>query len=466
MLSGNPASSSNASRYVRAALETANDQIALQAEVRRAAPNYQNMSLEYGKQQALNAEATATAASTVRQAKDDADYQLDRAKQLIKGQEIKKKRIFNRQMAGKVAAAGDLAVDAMFRKEPEAPLTVDYSEFEKILNRRRGEIEGDYREIMGEQYKPLVDPRTGQTINPDPTSQTSSTLQMPSNPSVALSKVIRGAEGTLDAGEDGYRMMFGGGFFDDMSKHPDRVISSGGYNSAAAGAYQFMPGTWEIVQKGTGVKDFSKASQEKGYRFLTKRRGVDPDKRIETKEEFAQVMHTLAPEWASLPMLNGASRYGQPVKKLDDLWGQYQTYLQEQPSKTSAPTLSGGYSPQQFRVGSTGNSTGPHLDFRVYSKSKGGYVNNPGDYTGFVTTADGRGLDQFQITSGYGMRTHPIYGDQRLHEGIDYGISDGTPLKVRGQFVERKFDPKAGYMNIYQHPDNPDLEFVLLHGKE
>ena len=119
-----------------------------------------------------------------------------------------------------------------------------------------------------------------------------------------------------------------------------------------------------------------------------------------------------------------------------------------------------------FVTGNTGASTGPHLDFRVYSKSRGGYVDNPGDYTHLVTTSDGRSVaDAFQMTSPYGMRTHPTKGGQRLHQGIDYATPSGTKLSVAGNFVERKSEPGGGgNYSIYQHPDNPDLELVLMHG--
>ena len=119
-----------------------------------------------------------------------------------------------------------------------------------------------------------------------------------------------------------------------------------------------------------------------------------------------------------------------------------------------------------FTTGNTGASTGPHLDFRVYSKSKGGYVSNPGDYSHLVTTADGKPVNQsFDMTSPYGMRTHPTKGGQRLHEGIDYATPSGTQLQVAGNFVERKSEPGGGgNYNIYQHPTNPDLELVLMHG--
>lgn len=119
-----------------------------------------------------------------------------------------------------------------------------------------------------------------------------------------------------------------------------------------------------------------------------------------------------------------------------------------------------------FVTGNTGASTGPHLDFRVYSKSQGGYVSNPGDYAHLVTTQDGKSVaDAFQVTSGYGMRDHPVHGGQKLHPAIDYATPEGTKLQVAGSFVERKSEPGGGgNYNIYQHPTNPDLELVLMHG--
>ena len=58
-------------------------------------------------------------------------------------------------------------------------------------------------------------------------------------------RVIRFAEGTERGGPDSYRVMFGGGLAPDLKRHPDKVIDGGRYKSAAAGAYQFMPFTWE-----------------------------------------------------------------------------------------------------------------------------------------------------------------------------------------------------------------------------
>jgi muramidase (phage lysozyme) len=45
-----------------------------------------------------------------------------------------------------------------------------------------------------------------------------------------LKQAISGAEGTILGGKPGYNVMFGGGKFNDFSRHPDKVIRSpGGY---------------------------------------------------------------------------------------------------------------------------------------------------------------------------------------------------------------------------------------------
>ena len=136
----------------------------------------------------------------------------------------------------------------------------------------------------------------------------------------ALLNTIRFAEGT--AGEKGYQTMFGGGTFEDMSRHPDTVIDGGRYRSAAAGAYQFMPDTYSEVSQQLGLSDFQPESQDVAALALIDRRGaLDP---FLQGDKFGAVMNRLAPEWASLPTSAGASYYGQPVKTLGDLYSYYQ----------------------------------------------------------------------------------------------------------------------------------------------
>jgi muramidase (phage lysozyme) len=141
---------------------------------------------------------------------------------------------------------------------------------------------------------------------------------------------IRLAEGTWHGGgAKGYGTMFGGGQFDWSKGHPDRVVRSGGYASAAAGAYQFMPDTWKGVTKQLGVdsRDFSPAAQDRAALQLIRNRGVDPTQSI-SRGGLAK----LAPEWASLPTAAGKSYYNQPVKRADELTRFFQGRVGANPS--------------------------------------------------------------------------------------------------------------------------------------
>ena len=136
--------------------------------------------------------------------------------------------------------------------------------------------------------------------------------------------LIAYAEGTDSSRRGGgYDVMFGGGRFQDFSKHPDVVVRTKGFpkGSAAAGRYQFMPGTYAGAQQALGLQGFGPQEQDLAAIYLMKRRGVDPTKDPITPETIAK----LAPEWASLPTLQGRSYYGQPVKSLSEL----QSFLQK-----------------------------------------------------------------------------------------------------------------------------------------
>jgi muramidase (phage lysozyme) len=81
----------------------------------------------------------------------------------------------------------------------------------------------------------------------------------------ALLNTIRFAEGTWADGHDiGYRIMFGGGLMPSLERHPDRVVRTARYASAAAGAYQFMPFTWNMVSRSLGIAAFGPQVQDQG----------------------------------------------------------------------------------------------------------------------------------------------------------------------------------------------------------
>lgn len=152
-------------------------------------------------------------------------------------------------------------------------------------------------------------------------------------------RVIRFAEGTERGGPDSYRVMFGGGLAPDLKRHPDKVIKGGKYASAAAGAYQFMPFTWNSQATALGLSDFGPQSQDlAATRIMRNRLMPIGGLAVLEKEGFSpRVSAALAPEWASLPTEKGVSYYGQPVKKLSDLQKVY-----NQPSSDQAQTTTTG----------------------------------------------------------------------------------------------------------------------------
>lgn len=150
----------------------------------------------------------------------------------------------------------------------------------------------------------------------------------------AFLRAIRFGEGTADA--DGYRRLVGGGEFGSFHDHPRerKYIERYKVWSTAAGAYQFIAGTWDEMRTLYALPDFSPESQDLAAIGLIHRRGALQDVlagRIE------QAIAKCAKEWASLP----GSPYGQRTVALARVIQEYTAHggaLEAAPIVESKPS--------------------------------------------------------------------------------------------------------------------------------
>jgi murein DD-endopeptidase MepM/ murein hydrolase activator NlpD len=67
------------------------------------------------------------------------------------------------------------------------------------------------------------------------------------------------------------------------------------------------------------------------------------------------------------------------------------------------------------------------------------------------------------ITSGFGMRMHPILGYSKMHQGVDFGAPTGSPIFAAGNGVVAEIGTKGGYGRYIRLRHNGQLETVYAH---
>jgi len=77
---------------------------------------------------------------------------------------------------------------------------------------------------------------------------------------------------------------------------------------------------------------------------------------------------------------------------------------------------------------------------------RGGYYTPEGDNLRKVFLRSP--LEFSRITSGFGMRRHPIFQEWRTHRGVDYGAPAGTRIKATGDGVVSFAGRRNGYGNL------------------
>jgi len=252
----------------------------------------------------------------------------------------------------------------------------------------------------------------------------------------AMLDSIAFAEGTRDQPNNGYKTLFGFGQFNDYSRHPDKVVRSGRYASAAAGRYQFMPGTFNRLAKKLGLKDFSPASQDKAAIELAREYGVTQE--LLSKEGMSpRVSALLGRQWASFP--GKTIGLDQPTKQLKSVQQAYQKSLgssQQTPAQTS---------PRPAQTAPAQTSSTPVQAPIAINPSK--------------TISKGTKVGDTIKTSGFGWR----WGKQ--HGGIDLGCDVGTYISCRYpcKVVEARYERGYGYYTDIIIPSlNIRLRFAHL----
>jgi len=187
----------------------------------------------------------------------------------------------------------------------------------------------------------------------------------------ALLGVLKHAEGTSKY-RDPYKTLFGGSQISDLSRHPDRVIRTPGFQrgSSAAGAYQFLTPTWNQQAQKLGLRSFGPLEQDIAALDLARNRlkNLGGLSYLKEKGLTREALAAMAPEWASLPTMANQSYYGQPVKPAAELQKVYQQYYGrpvqtaqgQRPTATNVSTTK----PNRDSVPSQQTSTQkPPLDF-------------------------------------------------------------------------------------------------------
>jgi murein DD-endopeptidase MepM/ murein hydrolase activator NlpD len=73
-------------------------------------------------------------------------------------------------------------------------------------------------------------------------------------------------------------------------------------------------------------------------------------------------------------------------------------------------------------------------------------------------------LDGAQLTSGFGMRRHPVLGFTRMHQGVDFAAPTGTPVFAAADGVVVSARTERGYGRIVRlrHPGGTETRYAHL----
>jgi murein DD-endopeptidase MepM/ murein hydrolase activator NlpD len=99
--------------------------------------------------------------------------------------------------------------------------------------------------------------------------------------------------------------------------------------------------------------------------------------------------------------------------------------------------------------------------FQPPGGTKGGYYNFQGESLQRAFLASPLAFSR--VSSGYGMRFHPVYGDRRAHLGVDYAAPTGTPVRSVADAVVEFAGWQRGYGNVVILQHKQDRKTLYAH---
>ncbi len=72
-------------------------------------------------------------------------------------------------------------------------------------------------------------------------------------------------------------------------------------------------------------------------------------------------------------------------------------------------------------------------------------------------------IDGARLSSGFGMRKHPVLGYNKMHKGMDFAAPTGTPIYAAGDGVVEHAGRKGGYGNYVRIRHNSKLKTAYAH---
>jgi murein DD-endopeptidase MepM/ murein hydrolase activator NlpD len=72
-------------------------------------------------------------------------------------------------------------------------------------------------------------------------------------------------------------------------------------------------------------------------------------------------------------------------------------------------------------------------------------------------------IDGARISSGYGMRRHPVLGYSKMHKGVDFAAPKGTPIYASGDGVIEKMGPFSSYGNYIRLRHSGGMSTAYAH---